>query len=168
MPTSTLELSRGSLRRLRQIDDELALMRSRIGGQGTGLSPKIDHSIILDVMRSVDECIDYEDELPRERRLCEHDIEMGWVVVFGAEELLEEEEMNKGMRDAIVRALAMRYLYDKDWGDIPRLVNYDGMSGKDVCDAVLSWMERRGLAHMKAAARRASGRQTDDVRGDSD
>ena len=139
MPTSTLELSRGSLRRLRQIDDELALMRSRIGGQ-----------------------------LPRERRLCEHDIEMGWVVVFGAEELLEEEEMNKGMRDAIVRALALRYLYDKDWGDIPRLVNYDGMSGKDVCDAVLSWMERRGLAHMKAAARRSGGRQADDIRGDSD
>ncbi len=157
MPTNTLELARDSLRRLRQIDDELEVMRSRIGGQGTGLSPKIDHTIILDVMRNVDDYIESEHELPKEGNLCKSDIDKGWVVIFGLEELAGEEEMNEGMKQAIMQTLALRYLYDARWCDIPKTACQGRLSSKDVCDVTLRWLEGRGLAHVKEAAARGTG-----------
>lgn len=151
MPTSTLELARDSLRRLRQIDDEFEVMRSRIGGQGTGLSPKIDHSIILDVMRNVDEYMESERELPIERELCARDIESGWIIIFGLDALLREDSMDDELREAIIHTLALRYLYAKSWSEIPKIVRHKNLSGKDVCDITLRWMEERGLAHIKTS-----------------
>ena len=151
MPTSTLELARDSLRRLRQIDDELEVLRSRIGGQGTGLSPKIDHSIILDVMRNVDEYIESERELPIERELCAKDVENGWIVIFGLDALLAEESVDRDLREAIIHTLALRYLYAEGWAEIPKLVKHRSLSGKDVCDITMRWMEERGLARIKTA-----------------
>lgn len=154
MPTSTLELARDSLRRLRQIDDELEAMRSRIGGQGTGMSPKIDHSIILDVMRNVDDYMESEQELPIEKELCERDIENGWVVIFGVEGLIkdEEKEMGDELRELIIHVLALRYLYAKSWNEIPKIIRHDRLSGRDLCEITLRWMEKKGLAQLKEAA----------------
>ncbi len=152
MPKWTLELARESLRRLRQIDDELEVMRSRIGGQGTGLSPKIDHTIILDVMRNVDDYMDSEEELPREGEFCKEDIDRGWIVMFGLEALIGDEEMGEDMRQDVLRVLALRYLYAMRWTDIPSMVSHERLSGKDVCEITLNWLEDRGLARIKEAA----------------
>ena len=157
MPKGTLELARWSLRRLRQIDDELEVMHSRIGGQGTGLSPKIDHTIILDVMRSVDDYMDSEEELPREGEFCKEDIGQGWIVLFGLESLLGDGEMSEDMRQDVLRVLALRYLYAMGWKDIPSMAGHERLSGKDVCEITLNWLEDRGLARIKEAAMRTEG-----------
>lgn len=144
MPSATLDLAHDSVRRLFQIEDELELMRSRIGGQGTGIGTRIDHTTVLDVMRNVDEYIDAsEGELSDEREYCERDVDAGWVVLFGAEALMADEGVEPGLADRLLREVAARYLYDGQGGT------------SATCAAVTRWMDARGLAHMRAAARRA-------------
>lgn len=150
-PQDTLENARESAKRLMQIDDELAVLRSRIGGQGTGVSPRIDHSIILDVMRTVDECIVSEGDLPYEREMCAEYVDDGWVVVFGMDRLMREEGMDSNTRAAVIHALALRYLYAMPWDEISQCIKFDHMSTQKVCDAAIMWANSKGMARIKEA-----------------
>ena len=150
-PKDTLESARESAKRLMQIDDELAILRSRIGGQGTGMSPRIDHSIILDVMRTVDDCIVSEGDLPYEREICAEYVDDGWLVVIGMDNLMRSEGMDDNKRAAVIHALAVRYLYAMQWDEICQCVVFDNMSTRKVCDAAVTWANSKGMARIKEA-----------------
>lgn len=151
-PKDTLESARESAKRLMQIDDELAIMRSRIGGQGTGLSPRIDHSIILDVMRTVDDCIVSEGDLPYEREICAEYVDDGWLVVIGMDKLMREEGMDDNTRAAVIHALAMRYLYAMQWDEICQCIVFDHASTRRVVETAVEWADAKGMARIKEAA----------------
>lgn len=152
MPEGTLELARDSLRRMRQIDYDLELMRHRIGGQGTGMGTHIDHTTVLDVMRNVDEYMDAVDgEMIVEREWCARDVDAGWLVVFGVESMLRDEGMDDDRLEGVVFAVALRYLYGVPWDEMPGMTA--GVSTAEVVGAVCRWMNARGLARIKATAR---------------
>jgi len=150
-PRDTLDSARESAKRLMQIDDELAVMRARIGGQGTGMGPKIDHSVILDVMRTVDDCIVSEGDLPYEREICAEYVDDGWVVVFGMDNLMREEGMDDNTRAAVIHAIALRYLYAMQWDEISQCIRFDNMSTRKVCETALTWANEKGMARIKEA-----------------
>lgn len=155
MPKITLEHAMESTRRLHEIEDEIEVLQSRIGGQGTGVGTRIDHNTVLDVMRSVDDYIvAMEGDIPREKEWCMRDIDAGWVVLFGAERMMAEEGTDPAASDAILRALALRYMYGMPW-DAVMSVNVAGIPGRELCAAATKWMEERGLAHIRHAARRS-------------
>lgn len=151
-PRDTLESARESVKRLAQIDDELATLRSRIGGQGTGLSPRIDHSVILDVMRTVDDCIVSEGDLPYEREICAEYVDDGWVVVLGMDNLMRAEGMDDNTRAAVIHAIAMRYLYAMQWDEICQCVVFDNISTRKMCETAVTWANSKGMARIKEAA----------------
>ena len=152
MPEETLDLAMSSLRRMRQIDYDLELMRGRIGGQGTGIGTRIDHTTVLDVMRNVDEYIDALDgEMAVEREWCARDVDAGWVVMFGVEAMLTNEGMDGAKIREILFAVALHYLYGMSWDDMPATVA--GALTEDVMRAVREWMNARGLARLKSMAR---------------
>lgn len=150
-PRDTLESARESVKRLAQIDDELATLRSRIGGQGTGLSPRIDHSVILDVMRTVDDCIVSEGDLPYEREICAEYVDDGWVVVLGMDNLMRAEGMDDNTRAAVIHAIAMRYLYAMQWDEICQCVVFDNISTRKMCETAVTWANSKGMARIKEA-----------------
>lgn len=151
-PRDTLDSARESAKRLMQIDDELAVMRARIGGQGTGMGPKIDHSVILDVMRTVDDCIVSEGDLPYEREICAEYVDDGWVVVFGMDNLMRSEGIEDNTRAAVIHAIALRYLYALQWDEIDQCIKFDNVSTRKVCETAVAWANDKGLARIKEAA----------------
>lgn len=161
-----LRMARESARRMRRMDDELELLESRIGGQGTGFGTSIDHNVVLDVNRNVDAYIDASSpytsegrERIREYAECKRCVLQAETLIAGAESAIVSVCIGDGLDEAtaIRNAHDMCYslrLYYVEAATMDRMVEmtgFDERANRAMVSAATRCVDRIGVAHMKAA-----------------
>lgn len=160
-----LKQSRASVLRMREMDEDLEVMRSRVGGQGTGFGTSIDHNVILDVFRNLDEYITASSadtpegrERIREYEECRRDVLAAETLIAGAEQLIERHSVDQGIdratahRNANDMCYVVRAYYVEacSMSELCRRTGYDGRVNRAMLDISLRWFDSNGIAHLKA------------------
>ena len=157
-PSDILRQSRRAVMRLRQIEDEIAVMQSRIGGQGTGFGTSIDHNIVLDPTKHIDDVIDSEREYEYEIALCKQDVWAAESLITGAESLIAETCLSQGMepdlayRNANDMCYAMRayYVEGVSMTKLCEMTGHDMRVNDAMVRCGMDWVDHVGTAHLKS------------------
>lgn len=145
--------------RIRQIEADLDLKRSRIGGQGNGFGTSIDHNIVLDPCRNIDELIEAEEEYACELAICRADVSAAETLLAGAEprivnacvsDGLGPDEAVKNASD-MVYAMRLWYVEGADPDLMTKMTGYDYRVNATMLRRSVDFLDQIGIAHLKAA-----------------
>ena len=160
-PSDILDQSRRSAIRLRRIDDDIAMLQSRVGGQGNGFGTSIDHNVILDQTRHMDDLIMAEEEFAYEVALCKEDIHAAETLIAGSEALIVSTGMSNGMppevahKNANDMCYAMRAYYVEacSMSELCERTGYDARTNDAMLRYCREWVDHMGTAHLKGTIR---------------
>ena len=158
-PTDILDRSRRSAIRLRRIEDDIAVLQSRVGGQGNGFGTSIDHNVILDQTRHMDDLIVAEEEYAYEMARCREDVWAAETLIAGSEALIVAMGLSQGIppetahKNANDMCYAMRAYYVEacSMAELCERTGYERRANEAMLRYCREWVDHTGTAHLKCA-----------------
>jgi len=157
-PSEILGQARSSAIRIRRIDEELETLRSRVGGQGTGFGTSIDHNVVLDPLRNLDELLEAEESFAYEVACCREDVCAAETLIAGAEPLIVSCATKAGLdlptaaKNAADMCYCMRAYYVEacTMDELCAKTGYERRANEAMLRYCREWCDYVGIAHMKA------------------